>query len=403
MTIVSRRRFVQLSGVGLLTSIASRSNAAVGPPPKQRVVIVMFDGFGMEYLNSTELPTLQRWREHGLFKEVRAVMPTVTNTNNSSICCGVWPDVHGISGNSYLNPQTGTEDYMQTSDLLRAPTIFDRAAKHGVRSALISSKKKSISLLGAGASLKLTAEAPDPLWEQRLGPAPPIYSREINYWSARAAQYLLEHEEQIQLIYLHTTDYPMHMWPPEAPESKEHLREVDRLLGLAEQHAPDAVFLLTADHAMNSKTQCLDLTRALEARGLSIRLSISAERDPYVKHHSGYGGTSWVYLKQPTDESKVAQAIKALPGVELVLTREQAAKQHHLPADRIGDLCVFADVTTVFGELDAESETLPSHYRSHGSAHETRIPLILYKAKKAPAESFFTHNLDLARWLYPDA
>jgi hypothetical protein len=33
--------------------------------------------------------------------------------------------------------------------------------------------------------------------------------------------------------------------------------------------------------------------------------------------------------------------------------------------------------------------------------HETDIPLFVYNAKNAPKADYFTHNLDLARWLYP--
>jgi hypothetical protein len=32
--------------------------------------------------------------------------------------------------------------------------------------------------------------------------------------------------------------------------------------------------------------------------------------------------------------------------------------------------------------------------------HELDIPLFVYNAKNAPNEEYFSHNLDLARWLY---
>jgi phosphonoacetate hydrolase len=51
-------------------------------------------------------------------------MPSVTNTNNASICCGVWPHRHGITGNSYFDEPTGREEYMETADLLLAPHCF---------------------------------------------------------------------------------------------------------------------------------------------------------------------------------------------------------------------------------------------------------------------------------------
>ena len=71
---------------------------------------------------------------------------------------------------------------------------FEHAAKVGVSSALLSSKKKTISLLRRGTAISLTAEEPFCVqWVDRLGPAPPIYSREINYWIVRAAIYILKH------------------------------------------------------------------------------------------------------------------------------------------------------------------------------------------------------------------
>ena len=55
----------------------------------------------------------------------------------------------------------------------------------------------------------------------------------------------------------------MHMWAPEAPESKEHLARMDDLIGQAMHAAPDAAFLLTADHGMNAKTLCWDLEKSV--------------------------------------------------------------------------------------------------------------------------------------------
>jgi phosphonoacetate hydrolase len=68
---------------------------------------------------------------------------------------------------------------------------------------------------------------------------------------------------------------------------------------------------------------------------------------------------------------------------------------------RIGQLAVFGDIDTVFGELDGEeTRELPAAYRSHGSLHETETPLVVFNAQNAPAASWFTHNHDLVRWLY---
>jgi hypothetical protein len=102
-------------------------------------------------------------------------------------------------------------------------------------------------------------------------------------------------------FYIHTMDYPMHTWPTEAPESKEHLARLDQFFAEAAAAAPDAAFLLTADHGMNHKTRCWDLEKACVQRGAPIRIAISVDRDKYLKHHRGCGGVAWVYCNAPRD------------------------------------------------------------------------------------------------------
>ncbi len=346
------------------------------------------------------MPTLKRWAATGVDARVKAVMPSVTNANNVSICCGAWPSVHGVIGNSFLDHATGAEEYMETSDLVMAPTIFERAARYGVRSALLTSKKKTTSLLGRGAEILLAAEAPSAEWVDRLGAAPDIYSREINYWLMRAAIQILKTRPEIGVLYVHTTDYPMHTWPAEAPESKEHLSILDSLLSEAEEAAPDAAFLVSADHSMNYKSRCWDLEKALAARGAPVRIAISAERDKYLRHHRGMGGTAWVHLNKPDHEANVTAVLRGLEGIERVMTRAEAARELNLMPERIGDLVVLGDKDTVFGHLDMEMEKMPAEFRTHGSLHELDVPLVLHNARGAPEANYFRYNLDLARWLF---
>ena len=385
---ISRRTFV------------SGAPALLLQRPPQRTVIVMCDGFGPEYLAQSNLPTLARWRKAGLYKQVRGVMPSVTNANNAGICCGSWPAVHGITGNSYFDERTGREEYMESPELLLAPTIFERAARHGVKSALLSSKKKTTTLLRRGAEIVLTPEAADAEWVRKLGPAPDIYSREINYWLLRAAIDILKRPAGPGCLYVHTTDYPMHTWPPEVRESKEHLTRLDALLDEAQAAAPDAAFLLTADHGLHHKSRCVDLGKACRNRHMPLRAAISAERDKYLQHHRGFGGTGWVYLERPSHEERCAAILSKLPGVETVLSRSEVARKFHLMPERIGELVVFGDRDTVFGELNTESEALPPAYRSHGSMYETDVPLFVHNAQGVPPADYFRQNFDLARWLY---
>jgi phosphonoacetate hydrolase len=398
---VSRRELLKYGTAVAASAAFAELSFSKQQASTQRTVVVMFDGFGPAYLAESKMPALDQWKRSGIYKQVTGMMPSVTNVNNASICCGTYPEVHGIIGNTYFDEKRGVEDYMEDVNLLLAPTLFERAARHGAKSALLSSKAKTVTFLLRGADIVLTAEQPTPDWTQKLGPAPSIYSAEINHWLMRAAIDVLKNRPDIRVLYVHTTDYPMHMWPPEAPESKAHLAKMDDLFGEAMKAAPDAAFLVTADHGMNAKTLCWDLEKVCAARKVPLRKAFSAGRDRYVKHNRGCSGAAYVYLQKPQDEARVREILGETKGVERVLSREEAAREYKLMASRIGDLVVWGDKDTLFGEMDMGSEDVAGKVRSHGSLHEIEIPLILYNAKGAPSADYFQHNLDLARWLYP--
>ena len=85
---------------------------------KKRVVIIMFDGFGRNYYKNAPMPFLKSIEKNGFYKEVDALMPTVTNANNASICSGTFPEENGITGNSFLD-ENGKEEYMESKELMR--------------------------------------------------------------------------------------------------------------------------------------------------------------------------------------------------------------------------------------------------------------------------------------------
>jgi phosphonoacetate hydrolase len=130
-------------------------------------------------------------------------------------------------------------------------------------------------------------------------------------------------------------------------------------------------------------------------------MAISAERDKYLRHHNGMGGTAWVHLRSLDDVARVTAVLRNLDGVETVMTRAEAADALHLLPERIGDLVVLGDKDTVFGHLDVEMERMPPEFRTHGSLYELDVPIVIHNARSAPPAAYFRHNLDLARWLYP--
>jgi phosphonoacetate hydrolase len=369
----------------------------------QRTVVCMYDGFGYDYYEKSPLPIMKRMAREGFVKAGRAIFPTLTNANNISICCATWPSEHGVTTNCYFDEKSGTARFLEDPAFILAPTVFERFHAKGIRSALLTCKAKTLKLVGQHADFAVAAEEPSAEVIQRYGAPPHMYSSEINYWLWTIAIDLLKTRPDIGLIYVHTTDYAMHMWAPENTLSLQHMAKLDELLGIARHTAPDALFLITADHGMNPKKKCIDLRETCAEHGIKLRFSVSPVADRLLKHHRGFGGVSYVYLNSEQELPDVRAFLSKLAGVDEVLPRQAAARRFHLMPDRIGDLVILADIDTVFGDLEGPEEILSPGYRNHGSLYEKDIPLLLSGySGKMPSSDDFQMNFDLTRWLCRD-
>ena len=100
--------------------------------------------------------------------------------------------------------------------------------------------------------------------------------------------------------------------------------------------------------------------------------------DPYVVHHGALGSFATVYAPDPATAQEWIERIKAIEGMDAVLTREQAAEQFELPPDRIGDIVVVSGRNVVIGTSRVKHDLsgLDVPLRSHGGVTEQRVPLV---------------------------
>jgi phosphonoacetate hydrolase len=357
-------------------------------------LIFMIDGLGQDYLDSGAAPFLAKLFDEG-GTVVDALWPTVTNVNNAAIACAAPPASTGITGNSYLDPDSGADIYMDSAQLLNTATLLETWSAAGRRCGLLSVKGKTGRLLGRGVDYLVSSDHVPPEIAAAIGAPPHIYTSAVNIWLVRCLEWLLAHRPDLDTFYVHTTDYPMHMWAPGEAGAQEHLGQLDAAIRSVVEAAPDAEVLLTADHGMNAKTRALDLGQILAARGITGAAALSIEKDGYVGHHRDLGGGAWVWAGE-AQLDRAAGILASLDGVEQVLPRAEAAARFLLDPTRMGDLAVLADRQTVFGELEAETEALQPGYRSHGSAHERTVPLIRWNIPDltpGPAPSMNWHLL----------
>lgn len=369
--------------------------------PKQKTVVFCIDGCSPRYLDLALgdglMPRLSRaLKEGGVYARGLGQMPSFTNPNNVSIVTGSSPAVHGISGNYYFDKASGAEVPMNDPRFLRVPTLFEEMERASVRTLCITAKDKLRAMLGAvknggPAPISLSAERAH---EQSIPEAgipsilevvgrknPSIYDWDISHYAMEMG--LALHERvSATLLYVSLTDYVQHKEAPGGEMANRFYARFDELLGAY----LDAGFIcgFTADHGMNDKTRedgspnVRFLDDALhEAKIPSFRVILPIT-DPYVVHHGALGSYATVYF-EPEDTDRVLAALRALPGVELVLPREEAAKRFALPADRIGDAVVLADRGTVLGKSAAyhDLSAVGHGLRSHGGLHECEVPLVV--------------------------
>ena len=234
------------------------------------ILIICIDGLGPDYLKAAETPIIDSIAAAGTAVVARSVIPSVTNVNNVSIITGAPPSVHGLTANYWLDRSTGRETYMESPELLCAETVLQRAKKMGMSTCLLTSKKKLLDLLNAGADYALAAEEPSAEMVAAVGRPPDIYSCEINRWLFAALAQTLRARKP-DLSYCATTDWAMHKYGPEDTESMGHVASIDSALGRILDENPHLEVYITADHGMSAKRRGVDLERVLAASGVSAR------------------------------------------------------------------------------------------------------------------------------------
>ena len=356
-------------------------------------ILVMIDGLDPEYLDACPAPNLRRFAEQGFRAHGGGMMPSVTNVNNASMVTGHYPAQHGIVSNYWRDRQAGIEQYVESGEFICSDTIFAQCRRRGGRSLLAASKDKLRGLLGDDAHLAFSSEQPTPAAVADAGDPPHIYSLEVNGWTIDAARAALQ-REHYDLAFIATTDYAMHTYGPQHPESARHIAILDAALGRLVDDLPDVQILITADHGMSDKRRMLHLPAILAEHGIGAQ-AVPVIKDRYVAHHYNLGGCIYVHLDDPAAVDDALGALRAADGVEEAMPRGEAAARMSLMGARLGDILVTGAADVVFG--DPAEVTLPPGLRSHGSRHETQVPIIGYGGDFGGFA--FRENRDLGRYV----
>lgn len=386
-----------------MISVAKREfevNGRAYRPPSQPVAVICIDGCADEYLSVSlahgRMPRLLEMTRQGYRGMVRGALPSFTNVNNAAIVSGAPPQVTGICGNFFLNPETGEEVMMNSAEFLRCPTILTAAARAGRKVAFITAKEKLRTVLAAGlvdlGGIAFSSEKIDEATRASHGvdhaediigkPRPEIYSGEASIYVLEAGAALVE-QGRADFLYLSLTDFMQHKFAPEATESLDFYAAIDiqigRLLELG------AVVGITADHGMNAKNAEDGSPNVIYVESLlkkefgdGIRV-ICPITDPYVVHHGALGALVMVHLEDLSKQDAVMDCLMEQEGITEVYDRAMAVRKLELVADRIGDLTVLCGRDVVLGRSPENHDlsVLQGGLRSHGGRYEEMVPMVL--------------------------
>lgn len=362
--------------------------------PSRPTVVVCVDGSEPGYIERAveagRAPWFAKVLKSGTNLLADCVVPSFTNPNNLSIVTGRPPSVHGISGNYFLDPESGKEVMMNDPKFLRVETLFPAFQRAGCRIAVVTAKDKLRGLLSKGldmeAAVAFSAEkAPDEIKALVGKDTPDVYSAELSEFVFAAGVKLMERDRP-EIMYLSTTDYIQHKHAPGTPVANDFYAMMDGYLSILD--ARGCTIVLTADHGMNAKFGSDGKPDVIylqdlfdEWLGKDRARVILPITDPYVVHHGALGSFAVVYC----DEQLKAR-LAAVPGIETVLTKDEAARRFELPPDRLGDLIVVSSKHKVLGTSAARHDLsgLTEPLRSHGGISEQKVPLISNRPMATP-------------------
>jgi len=389
--------------------------------PERPLVVVCIDGSQPEYIEEAVAagvtPFLADMLAQGADLRADCVVPSFTNPNNLSIVTGAPPFVHGISGNYFLDPDTGEEVMMNDARFLRADTIFKAFHDAGAKIAIVTAKDKLRGLLGhglnfsSGRAVCFSSEKADQATLADNGidnaqafvgrPIPSVYSAELSEFIFDAGVKLMERDRP-DLMYLSTTDYIQHKHAPGTPVANAFYTMMDGYLSKLD--AMGATLALTADHGMNAKhTERGEpdviylqdfVDRHLDSGEARVILPIT---DPYVVHHGALGSFATIYVHDKDRVPGLLDELRSMEGILYALDRAEGCREFELPEDRLGDTIVVSDLHKVLGtSVDRHDLTaLEEPLRSHGGITEQRVPLLLNRPVRAAIGLGRLRNFDI--------
>lgn len=317
---------------------------------KQRMYIISLDAFGANDLAYAKtLPNFKLLLERSaLVERVETVYPSLTYMAHTSIVTGVYPNKHGITNNTYLQPGRTSPDWHWYAKDIEVPTLFDAAHEKGYKTASflwpVTGRSKSIDY-------NLTEIFPNRPWQNQvlvsLYSSTTLFILELErkfghlrngiqqpeldeFLTASILETIQTKNPDLMAIHYVELDSMRHHFGVHSPQSQQAIQNMDKHLGqiieVMKQKGifEETVIAILGDHYQIDTHTVVHLNSYFQQLGW-IKLNSNNEPTSWEVIAKGADGATYIYTKPGMDLEKVRQALEKFPkGIETIYTQEQA-------------------------------------------------------------------------------
>lgn len=386
----------------------------------QKTVVIDIVGLSTSLIGE-HTPFLKHYIQNKAVQTIAPMLPAVTTSVQSTYVTGKWPSDHGIVGNGwYDEADSEIKFWKQSNKLVNGDKIWDKAKQvdpkftcskmfwwYNMYSTADYSVTPRPNYLADGRKMPDCYSHPAGLRDElqrELGTFPlfqfwgPGANIQSTQWIADASVFTdKKYNPTLTLIYLPHLDYCLQKFGPDFSKIHNELREMDEVVKQLVTHYTQAGarIVLLSEYGITNVDRPIYLNRVLREKGLlGIRierglelLDAGASAAFAVADHQ----IAHVYVNDKTKRAEVRSILEKVPGVELVLDREEQ-KKHHIDHERAGDFVVMADARSWFCYYFWLDDKVAPDY--------ARVVDIHKKPGYDPVEMFMTSKLRAAYKLF---
>ena len=322
-----------------------RSNGTSNFAPT--TILVSLDGFRADFLSRGLTPTLNSFISEGISpKYMSPSFPSLTFPNHWSIVTGLYPESHGIVGNTFWDPALGEEFYYTDTARSMQPKWWTSTGAEPLWSTCEQQGVRSAVHMWPGSEAGI---APEPQTVDKFN-----HSEVLTRKVSRVLSFLdrpSEHDSENNVIpsearpqfiamYVPNVDNHGHKYGPNSTQIRSTIQNVDTMLsdlfsGLSVRNLTDIVnIIVLSDHGM-----------ATTATSRLIQLDGLVDPD-LIEHIDGwplYGLRPRSDVDISTLHANLKAAADADGNFKVYLRTEMPARWHFSMSDRIAPIWIIPD------------------------------------------------------------